>query len=76
MGDPRDIDRAATVFSRRYPALYAHLNGGRDAEWARKIDSFLKRGGVTFIVVGTNHTVGPRSIQRELARVGIAAHRV
>jgi uncharacterized protein YbaP (TraB family) len=76
MGDPSDIDRAATVFSRRYPALYAHLNGGRDAEWARKIDSFLKRGGVTFIVVGTNHTVGPRSIQRELARVGIAAHRV
>lgn len=76
MGDPSDIDRAATEFSRRYPALYAYLNGSRDAEWARKIDRFLRRGGVTFIVVGTNHTVGPRSIQRELARIGIASHRV
>jgi uncharacterized protein YbaP (TraB family) len=76
MGDPSDIDRAATEFSRRYPALYAYLNGSRDAEWARKIDRFLRRGGVTFIVVGTNHTVGPRSIQRELARIGIEVHRV
>jgi uncharacterized protein YbaP (TraB family) len=76
LGDPSYYERMARDFSRRYPALYAYLNGKRDAEWARKIDRFLSQGGVRFIVVGTNHTVGPRSIQQELARIGIAARRI
>lgn len=75
-GDPSYFEAAANAFARRYPALYGYLNGQRDAEWARKINGFLANGGVHFIVVGMNHAVGPRSIQSELAKIGIATRRL
>ena len=42
---------------------------------ARLIAEKLKGSGVTFIAVGAGHTVGPDSVQAELARLGIRAER-
>jgi len=75
-GDPSYFEKSVIDFSRRYPELYKYLNGDRDVEWARRIIKMLAAGGTHFIVVGINHTVGPRSIQNELRKVEIATHRM
>lgn len=54
-----------------YPNLYEVLEVHRNATWAGRAQAMLKRGGVSFIHVGIQHTVGPDSIQAQAAALGL-----
>jgi uncharacterized protein len=62
-------------FNRRlassYPNLYQVLEVQRNAAWAGRIQALLARGGISFIHVGVQHTVGPDSIQARTEGLGL-----
>jgi hypothetical protein len=60
----------------RYPDLYVALNVVRNGEWVQRIEKMLNEGGIHFIDVGINHTLGPDSIQVQLERRGTHVNRV
>jgi len=70
--DPRFIN---AMRSKR-PALYETMHVRRNGEWAERISGLLSAGGVHFICVGLNHTLGPDSIPRQLERHGLRPRRV
>jgi len=59
-----------------YPDLYMALNVVRNGEWVERIEKMLSEGGVHFIDVGINHTLGPDSIQVQLKRHEIQIRRI
>ena len=60
----------------QYPDLYVVLESNRNSRWAKRIDQMLDEGGVHFIGVGVEHTLGPDSIQAVAMREGITFKRV
>lgn len=53
------------------PALYRIMHTERNRAWAQRIDGMLADGGVRFVLLGQNHTVGPDSVLAELRRIGL-----
>ncbi|MBL8554784.1 MAG: TraB/GumN family protein [Phenylobacterium sp.] len=75
-GDTDGLEKIfVTEMREGYPELYDALVVQRNQAWAKVIAEKLKGSGVTFIAVGAGHTVGPDSVQAELARLGIRAER-
>jgi uncharacterized protein YbaP (TraB family) len=58
------------------PMLYKRLLTDRNARWAQWIDQRLKQPGTVFIAVGAGHLAGNESVQQQLRRYGLKAHRV
>jgi uncharacterized protein YbaP (TraB family) len=58
-----------------YPEVYDALVVQRNQAWAQVLAERLKGSGVTFVAVGAGHTVGPDSVQAQLAKLGIKAER-
>lgn len=58
------------------PALYEASHPARNRWWASKIDELLTQGGVTFVLLGNNHVLGPDSVPIALQQRGIATRRV
>ena len=58
------------------PVLYKRLLTDRNGRWAQWIDQRMKRPGTVFIAVGAGHLAGKGSVQEQLRRFGIKAHRV
>jgi uncharacterized protein YbaP (TraB family) len=74
-----DISQSAARserFRAAYPALSERLVTLRNKRWVPRIQQMLARGGSTFVCVGLGHLVGPESIQRQLAQVGLDAQRI
>lgn len=75
-GDP---DRLAAVLQegmRDLPEATELLMERRNVRWARWIAERLKTPGNVFLAVGAGHLAGPRSLQAELAALGLRAERV
>ncbi len=70
--------RAAKLAQERkqYPDLYAATELARNQAWVMRIDRMLAAGGVYFINVGVNHTIGPDSIQNLLEKHGLRVKRL
>ena len=60
----------------RYHDLYVALNVVRNSEWVERIEKMVNEGGIHFIDVGINHTLGSDSIQVQLKQHGIQVRRV
>lgn len=75
LGDVEAFERKLDVMRATYPSLYRYLNVERNAEWVDRIEDMLDRGGVHFIDVGLNHTLGPDSIQAQAERRGLSVRR-
>jgi uncharacterized protein YbaP (TraB family) len=58
------------------PEVLAALLTNRNKAWAAWIERRLEQPGTVFIAVGAGHLAGPDSVQRHLAREGIATERV
>ena len=55
-------DIATSKFSSEKKTLYNKLLKERNADWAKKINNYLKKGGKTFIFAGVGHFVGEDSV--------------
>lgn len=76
-GDLTALEAQALGPLARYPRLRLALIDRRNALWARRIDSLLRKNGKTlFIAVGTGHLVGPESVIVRLGRLGWRVERV
>ena len=60
----------------RQPALYQAEHVQRNKWWAAEISKLLSDGGVYFVLVGQNHTLGPDSILKNLQDLGITPQKV
>lgn len=72
-GDAAALDAEINASWRSEPdarGLYAHLIENRNAEMAEKIDTLLKSGGVSFVVVGAAHMVGEDGLAKRLESRG------
>ncbi len=68
-GDANALDAEINATWRSDPdasGLYARLIENRNAEMAKKIDSLLKAGGTSFVVVGAAHMVGEGGLAARL----------
>jgi uncharacterized protein YbaP (TraB family) len=65
--DPRSLDEQRE----RTPDLYRAMHIERNAWWTGRIEGLLADGRTAFILIGMNHTLGPDSIQANLARRGL-----
>ena len=54
------------------PAAYRRLIVDRNRRWARVLARLAKRGGVTVVVVGAGHLVGPDGVPALLRARGLA----
>lgn len=58
------------------PILYQRLLVQRNQRWAARIGDLLRHEqGSIFIAVGAAHLAGPDSVQAQLRKIGIVAHR-
>jgi uncharacterized protein YbaP (TraB family) len=69
-GEPstRALDRMRS----KTPLLYQTIQAGRNVWWAHTIDELLRRPGVSFVLVGMNHALGPDGIPQQLQRLRFA----
>lgn len=75
-GDTAELEKIfVTEMKTDYPELYEALLVRRNEAWAQVLVEKLKGSGVTFVAVGAGHTVGPDSVQAQLAKLGIHAER-
>lgn len=65
--DPRSLNEQRE----RTPDLYRAMHIERNAWWTGRIEGMLEDGRTAFIFLGMNHTLGPDSIQANLARRGL-----
>ena len=70
--DPRSLNEQRE----RTPDLYRAMHIERKAWWTGRIEGFLEAGRTVFILIGMNHTLGPDSIQANLARRGLTVESV
>jgi uncharacterized protein YbaP (TraB family) len=63
----RAIDRMRT----KWPALYQDEQVNRNVGWAKRISTFLANGGIYFVVIGLQHTLGPDSLPKQLRDLGL-----
>jgi uncharacterized protein YbaP (TraB family) len=75
-GDPSRLVKANDHLRTAYPALYQSIEVLRNEQWAARIGEMLRTGGVHFIIVGVQHTVGPASIQATLEQQGWVVKRL
>lgn len=59
-----------------YPELYKALLVDRNRAWAGRLARLLEQHGTVFVAVGAGHLAGPDSVQKQLAKLGIATQRV
>lgn len=59
------------MMRRKQPALYDVEHVRRNEWWAARIDALLSNGGVYFIAIGLNHTLGPESLLEKLRDLGL-----
>jgi uncharacterized protein YbaP (TraB family) len=75
VGDLRpEIDEVQTM-RRSYPDYYQAILVERNRRWAPRFRAMLDGGGVSFVLVGGDHLVGPDSVQVQLAAAGMHARR-
>jgi uncharacterized protein YbaP (TraB family) len=55
----------------RTPDLYRAMHIERNAWWTGRIEGLLAEGKTAFLMLGQNHTLGPDSVQANLARRGL-----
>lgn len=65
--DPRSLEEQRE----RTPELYRAMHIERNAWWTGRIEGMLEDGRTAFILLGMNHTLGPDSIQANLAKRGL-----
>lgn len=63
----RSLDRM-----RASPDLYRAMQIERNSWWAKKIADLLDNNSTAFVAVGQLHVMGPDSIIRQLARLGVS----
>lgn len=68
-------DRIIERMRLKQPELYQVEHAKRNEWWAARISKMLSDGGVYFVLVGANHTVGPDSIPKSLQRLGLIPKR-
>jgi uncharacterized protein len=75
-GDTAGLEKIfVTEMKDDYPEVYESLVVRRNEAWAQVLAEKLKGAGVSFAAVGAGHTVGPDSVQAQLAKLGIRAER-
>ena len=67
----RNNNRAIDKMRTKWPALYQDEQVNRNIGWARRIAGFLSDGGITFVVIGLQHTLGPDSLPNKLQEIGL-----
>ncbi|HLI65284.1 MAG TPA: TraB/GumN family protein [Caulobacteraceae bacterium] len=73
----QSLDLAAVLRMRRdFPDYYQRILVDRNRRWPARIRTMLDGGGTSFVLIGGDHLVGPDSVQRRLAAVGLEARRV
>jgi uncharacterized protein len=75
-GDQRPATDYVERVSRGCPDYYQALLVARNRRWAPRIREMLDGGGVTFVLVGGDHLVGPDSVQHQLEAAGMRAQRL
>jgi uncharacterized protein YbaP (TraB family) len=60
----------------RTPDLYRAMHIERNAWWCGRIEGMLAAGQTAFLMLGQNHTLGPDSVQANLARRGFSVERL
>jgi uncharacterized protein len=55
----------------RTPDLYRAMHVVRNAWWTGRIEGLLADGRRAFVLIGQNHTVGPDSLQANMAKRGL-----
>jgi uncharacterized protein len=73
-----DPEGLATLMNQGFsnPRLYTALLTNRNANWAKWVDTQMKRPATIFMAVGAGHLSGPTSLPNLLAAYGITAQRV
>jgi uncharacterized protein YbaP (TraB family) len=72
-----DVEAIAATFAKEFPpALLEPLLHRRNRAWAGWLDERLDRPGTVLFAVGAGHLAGEDSVQRMLARRGLAVIRV
>jgi uncharacterized protein YbaP (TraB family) len=72
-----DVEAIATVFLNEFPvALFEPLLRRRNQAWAGWLAERLERPGTVLFAVGAGHLAGEESVQRMLARRGLAVTRI
>jgi uncharacterized protein YbaP (TraB family) len=60
---------------RRYPLCYETQTAVRNRRWPARFRAMLDGGGMTFVLVGADHLVGPESVLSQLEAAGLRARR-
>jgi uncharacterized protein YbaP (TraB family) len=76
LGNTDSFEQKLDAMRETYPSLYRYLNVERNAEWVDRIENMLASGGVHFIDLGLNHTLGPDSIQVQAKQRGLSVRRL
>lgn len=69
-GDIVELERLLLSSFKNFPDVYKRLIKDRNRNWLSRIKQFLKEDGITLIVVGTAHLVGPDGLVQLLIRQG------
>jgi hypothetical protein len=75
-GDLSLQTREATRIAVAYPYLFAELVVARNKRWPERIRGMLSRGGASFVLVGSDHLVGPANVLLQLVATGLSPTRV
>lgn len=76
-GDMATLDRLlGDDMAKAGPAVRAALLDRRNAAWAKRIATWMRRPGKRFVAVGAGHLAGPGSVQVRLQALGVAVKRV
>jgi hypothetical protein len=74
-GDLSLETREAQRIARLLPDAYAEVVVARNARWPARIQTMLKGGGTSLVLVGGDHLVGPKNTLAQLAAAGLRATR-
>lgn len=69
-------EQFVTEMKTHYADVYGVLLTNRNRDWASQLKTKLAGSGVSFVAVGAGHLVGPDSLQKQLAALGIQAEMV
>ena len=76
VGDMGPETQEMLRMQRTYPALYQSLAVERNRRWPDRVRKMLEDGGTTFILVGSDHLLGPDSTLVQLSAAGLTAKRI
>ena len=75
-GDSEGFAKLMNEMNAQSPEAYKRLLTDRNANWAQWVDDRLDRPGTAFVAVGAGHLAGGDSVQKMLAKRGIASERL